>query len=84
MYRIWRWREVLGFVKDDKVELSNEFGIEASRHIPNTKTGGPGQAQLYSFQWAFKMTEYHPSPLLKQEGDFKRPSCFRRGWWWSV
>jgi len=31
---------ILGVVKNGKVEISNEFGIEATKHIPNTKNGG--------------------------------------------
>jgi DOMON domain len=31
---------ILGFVKDGKVEISNEFGTQPTLHVPNTKVGG--------------------------------------------
>ena len=37
---------IIGLIRNGKVEISNEFGVEATKHIPNTKNGGKDNVTL--------------------------------------
>ena len=41
-------RIILGFVKDGKVEISDEFGHQPTQHVPNTNKGGTNNVTVMS------------------------------------